>query len=260
MLALDAQEGALTAPASGNDVLTITDQRAIKVASSGGVQITALVPLTELTAIEVLDVARPTERLIQGALLLVLGAALGWGSWLILNTSLISLILGGLPILASVYALAGWAFPDTDGQLRLYAPGYLLSHPLRSPNARRDARLAAHLLYELLATAKEIAPDSTPLNEIAQATQFPLNKQSANSFRSPSPLENAILSDLGKLGARTRPVKPETSAQESTNGAEEPPSSQSYAADEPTSSEESEPRSHPGSETREVDKPTTREV
>ena len=70
MLALDAQEGALTAPPSGNDVLTITNQRAIKVASSAGVQTTALVPLAALRAIGVEEANLPGhggERRAAGA-------------------------------------------------------------------------------------------------------------------------------------------------------------------------------------------------
>ena len=99
---------------------------------------------------EVLTVSRPSERLGQGMLLLVVGAALGLISWSVIGVPFVSLLLGGLPVLVAVYVLAGWAFPDGEGELRLYAQGHVITQPLRGSNAKRDSHLVAQRLYELM--------------------------------------------------------------------------------------------------------------
>ncbi len=149
-VAIDAESGALTSPPQRGDALIVTNQRAIKVGSSTGAHTTTLVPLSNLTAVEVLTVSRPSERLGQGMLLLVVGAALGLISWSVIGVPFVSLLLGGLPVLVAVYVLAGWAFPDGEGELRLYAQGHVITQPLRGSNAKRDSHLVAQRLYELM--------------------------------------------------------------------------------------------------------------
>ncbi len=163
-VAIDAASGVLTSPPQRGDALIVTNQRAIKAGSYTGAHTTTLVPLSNLTAVEVLSVSRPSERLGQGMLLLVVGAALGLISWSVIGVPFVSLLLGGLPVLVAVYVLAGWAFPDGEGELRLYAQGHVIVQPLRSSNAKRDSHLVAQRLYELMtgASVPAAAPDSGP--------------------------------------------------------------------------------------------------
>ena len=170
-LALDAQLGVVGASAVGENILTVTTHRAILLTSEPGKRTTALLPLSKLTGVEVVDVHRAAERLPQGLLLLAAGVLLGWLSWTIVGVVLISLLVGGLPVLAAIYILTGYALPDQDGALVLHAGGYSLHHALHSADARRDAHLVAHRLYELAAAAR-----SEPAAEVAvpEAKQAPL--------------------------------------------------------------------------------------
>ncbi|MCH7483397.1 MAG: hypothetical protein IIC31_11305, partial [Chloroflexi bacterium] len=153
-LALDARRGVVTASEAGENVLTVTTHRVILRSAEPGKRTTALLPLSKLTGVEVLDVYRATERLPQGLLLLAAGVLLGWLSWTIVGVVLISLLLGGLPVLAAIYILTGYVLPDQEGALVVHAGGYALRHVLRSADARRDAYLVAQRLYELAAVAR----------------------------------------------------------------------------------------------------------
>ena len=172
-LALDAQRGVVTSSEVGENVLTVTTHRAILLSSETGKRTTALLPLSKLTGVEVVDVYRATERLPQGLLLLAAGALLGWLSWIIVNVVLLSLLVGGLPVIAAIYILTGYALPDQDGALVLHAGDYSLRQVLRSADARRDAHLVAHRLYELASTAasEPVAKASAP--EAEQAPLWP---------------------------------------------------------------------------------------
>lgn len=235
-LTLHAEAGALLAHQPEGDVLTVTNRRAIKLGASTGVRTTSLLPLGKITGVDVLDVSRPTERLGQGILLLVVGLALGGISWAVAGLFIVSLLLGGIPILASVYVLAGWAFPDAEGELRLHAPGQMLSQPLRSPAARRDAYRAAQRIYELIADPAGPAPTAEPgLAGTPYGTGRPSGDRPSPapagppgcgrpapdapspSFagegpdalaRMPNPLENAVLAGLSSAKARP-PDSPE---------------------------------------------------
>ena len=170
-LALDAQRGVVAASEVGENVLTVTTHRAILLSSSSGKRTTMLLPLSRLTGVEVVDVYRANERLPQGLLLLAAGALLGWLSWTIVSVVLISLLVGGLPVLAAIYILTGYALPDQDGALVLHAGDYSLRHVLRSADARRDAHLVADRVYELASMA-----GSEPVAKVAapEAEQAPL--------------------------------------------------------------------------------------
>jgi hypothetical protein len=150
-LALDSRAGAINSSAVGEDKLTVTTRRVIRLGLQGGVRTTTIVPLDRLTAVEISDVERDTSRLANGLIALVVGAALGWGSWVIFSVALISFVLGGVPILVAFFLIAGFAFPDEDGALLLYANGLTLRQPLRSSESRRDAYFVARRLYELMA-------------------------------------------------------------------------------------------------------------
>ena len=171
-MALDAHRGVVTSPTEGENVLTITTHRAILLTQEAGKRTTGLLPLGKLTGVEVIDVSRAVERLPKGLLLLALGAVLGWLSWVVVDVLFVSLVVGGLPVLASIYMLTGYAFPDQEGALVLHTGGYVLRQPLRSADARRDAYLIAHRLSELMeaggaSTAREGASraveEHTPL-------------------------------------------------------------------------------------------------
>lgn len=180
-LALDAERGALHEPRGGQHVLTLTSHRAIKLAAASSQRTTAVVPLARLTAIEVLDVSRPTTKLSQGLMLLGGGVFLGWLAWLITGVMLVPLLVGGLPILAAVYLLSAYAFPDAEGELVLHAGGYALHQPLRTADARRDAYLVAHRIYELMA-----APATAPAPVTPQAAPAPA------AFPAPAPAPGAV--------------------------------------------------------------------
>jgi hypothetical protein len=160
-LALDSHEGAINSSTSGKDTLTVTTRRVIRLGRVGGVRTTAVVPLDRLTAVEVSDVERDGGRLTNGLVALVIGLALGWVTWAVFAVTLISLVVGGLPILVAVFLISGYVFPDDEGALLLHSPGYTLRQPLLSSESRRDAYLVAHRLYELMADlsmARPVAP------------------------------------------------------------------------------------------------------
>ncbi|MDA0797103.1 MAG: hypothetical protein O2826_01150 [Chloroflexi bacterium] len=164
-LALDSHEGAINASTAGKDTLTITTRRVIRLGRQGGVRTTAVVPLDRLTAVEVSDVERDTGRLMNGMIALVIGAALAGITWAIFETTMFSLVAGGVPTLIAVFMISGYVFPDDDGALLLHASGYTLRQPLLSSESRRDAYLVAHRVYELMSV---IAP---PASAVAPAEQ-----------------------------------------------------------------------------------------
>ncbi len=161
-LSFDSNEGVLTHPKVGDHVLTVTSHRAILQSQQPGKRTTCLVPMGQLSAVEVIEITRPTSRLVQGGLSLGIGVVLGLLVWLVLGPLLLILIAGGLPTILSVYLLAGYAFPDEQGELLLHSTGYSIRTPLLSANARRDAYLVAHRVSELIAAAgQREEPDST---------------------------------------------------------------------------------------------------
>ena len=158
-LALDSKKGAVNSAWAGPDSLTITTRRAIRLSVQSGRRITSIMPLERITGIDVVDVTRASERLTQGLIILGVGIVLGWFSWAVAGVTLISLVVGGLPVLVAIYMLAGYAFPDNDGMLVLHSGGHTLEQTLLSSDARRDAYLVAHRLYELTI---EVAPNAPP--------------------------------------------------------------------------------------------------
>ena len=169
----------------------VTTHRAIKVGVDGGKRTTSITPLDRVSAVEVTDSGRPTERLAQGLLFMGAGALLGWISWVVLGVALVSLLIGGLPILVSVYMLAAFVFPDEDGELTLYAGTHVVRQPLLSTVARRDAYAVAQRIYELTvapaaATPGVESPPPSPVyaGEDADAglpVRFPVTMQSASA-------------------------------------------------------------------------------
>ena len=170
-LTLDARRGLLTAPGIETNSLTVTTHRVIKHGIQPGRHTTSLVPLERVAAVEISDVARSPERLTQGLVVLGVGIVLGAVAWVIFAVTLISLLVGGIPVLVGVYILAGYAFPESDGELVLHAAGYSLHQSLLTKDARRDAYLVAHRISELAsATAlpQAVAPP-TPAEPSAPA-------------------------------------------------------------------------------------------
>ena len=190
-VALDSRTGAVAPEAVGRSSLMVTTHRAIKVGLDGGKRTTSITPLDRVSAVEVTDTGRPTERLAQGLIFMGAGALLGWISWVVLGVALVSLLIGGLPILASVYMLAAFAFPDEDGELTLYAGTHVVRQPLLSAVARRDAYAVAQRIYELTvapaaATPGVETPSSSPAyaGEDADAglpARFPVTMQAASA-------------------------------------------------------------------------------
>ncbi len=170
---LDARAGLLDEAVPGSDALIVTNRRVARAGAGHGSRVLTLLPLSNVSAVEVLDAGRSLDRLGQGVLLLAVGLALGGGSWVVLGVQALSVLLGGLPALAGVYALAGWAFPDAEGQMRIHTFGQVVAQPLRSGAARRDAYAAASRLYALtwsedLAGSVELVETTAPSDD-AQA-------------------------------------------------------------------------------------------
>ena len=169
-ISLDARQGALTSPGGGPDTLTVTNQRAIRVGTRLGRRRTMLVPLAGLSGIEVVDVSRPQERLTQGLIVFGAGFILVWISWVVFATALISLLVGGIPVLVGVYVLAGYAFPEGEGELVLHSAGFSVHQPLLSADARRDAYLVAQRISELTAREPESGIELASMPEAAAPT------------------------------------------------------------------------------------------
>lgn len=167
---LDARAGLTDEPSPRGESLIVTNRRVVRAGAAQGSRVMTLLPLYNVSAVEVFAVGRSLERLGQGVLLLSIGLALGAGSWLVLGVQVLSVLLGGLPALAGVYALAGWAFPDTEGQFRIHSFGQVVAHPLRSAAARRDASEAAARLYAL--TWSEALAGVGKLIETTSASSF----------------------------------------------------------------------------------------
>lgn len=165
----DARAGLVDERPPGGDALIATNLRLVRVGAGHGSRVVTMLPLSNISAVESLDAGRALGKLGQGILLLAVGLALGGGSWIVLGVQALSVLLGGLPMLAGVYALAGWAFPDAEGQLRVHTFGQVFALPLRSSAARRDAPEAAARLYSL-AWSETLAGASKPV-ETADAAQ-----------------------------------------------------------------------------------------
>ena len=149
-LALDAKEGLLAAP-SASAVLIVTSHRVIVVDRRAGRRATTIAPLSAIGAVEVVEVARPIERLWQGLIVLGGGVLLAWVTWALFSVALITVVVGGLPILASVYILLDYVFPNARGELALHAHGGAIRCALQSRAAQRGAYAAAHRLSALQA-------------------------------------------------------------------------------------------------------------
>ena len=163
-MGLDARLGGVTPPPSDRrNMLMVTSHRAILTSHRGGKRTTSLLPLEKLTGIEVVDVSRPSGRLLQGLLFLGIGLLLGIGINIVVkaNTTLFVVVGGGLPTLVGVYLLAAYFFPDQQGELVLHAGVHTVRMPLLSASARRDAHLVAHRLSELSFAATPRADSQT---------------------------------------------------------------------------------------------------
>jgi hypothetical protein len=161
-LALDAEHGMLTDPTPGSNTITITNQRAIRHSSEGGKHTTGVLNLERLSAMEIIDVGRPSRRLGQGLLSIGVSAVLGALAWALFSETLFVLILGGLPALTGVYLLSGYIFPDETGELTLYAGNYTMRLPLLTEDARSDAYLVADRISELSAMGPSASSDDAP--------------------------------------------------------------------------------------------------
>ena len=158
----DARGGLVAEPTPGTDALVVTNERVVRDGVADGSRVVSMFPLRELAAMEVADNGRSMDRLGQGIVLVAAGLILGGLSWFILEIQVLSVILGGLPILAGIYMLTGWAFPDSEGALQLYAPGHAIALPLRSVEARESVYTAMQRIYELRWGAQAASVMETP--------------------------------------------------------------------------------------------------
>ena len=184
-LALDSRTGAVTSPAVGGDVLTVTTRRAIRLGGAGGARITEIVPLDRIVHIEVDDVSRDSGRLVNGLITLFIGVVFGWVAQALLAVTLISLLVAGIPILIAVFMISGYLFPDDEGALVLYTAGSVLRHPLLSAESRRDAYLVAHRVYELMAGPATVTGGEAPSQANGPDLETRLGTNGASSSSSP---------------------------------------------------------------------------
>ena len=171
--ALDAKEGLLT-EADASASLTVTSHRVITVDRRSGRRATTIAPLSAVSAVEVTEASRPAERLSQGLIALGAGLLLAWVTWALFSAPLITVVVGGLPILASVYILLDYVFPNARGELTLHAPGVSIRCALQSREAQQDAYVAAHRLLALQADTEAASDTSAP--------ESPLSADAEESF------------------------------------------------------------------------------
>lgn len=184
-LALDSRTGAVTSPAIGDDVLTVTTRRAIRLGTAGGARITEIIPLDRIVHIEVDDVSRDSGRLVNGLIFLFIGAVVGWVTHSLLDVMLITLLAGGVPSLVSVFLISGYLFPDEEGAFVLYTGGSVLRHPLLTTESKRDAYLVAHRIYELMSGPAPSTEPASPPDSVEQAHPS-TNGATAESVGEPS--------------------------------------------------------------------------
>jgi len=164
-IALDSNVGAVHSPAKGDNTLTVTTHRIIRLGHAGGAWDTEIVPLNRINEVEVFDVSRDLGKLKNGLLSIVGGGLLAWIIWQVFEVMPFVILGGGVPTLFGVFLLSGYLFPDEDGALLLHISGHALRQSLRTAEARRDAYLVAHRIYELIENAVPGAP--------APATPYP---------------------------------------------------------------------------------------
>ncbi len=161
-MVFDARGGLVSESDARGEAVVVTSERVVRDGVAEGGRVVSMFPLQDLAAVEVSDGGRSFERLAQGITLVAVGLVLGGLSWFILEIQVLSVILGGLPVLAGIYMLTGWAFPDTEGALNLYAPGHAIALPLRSPAAREGVYAAMRRIYELRWVDPAVLEDADP--------------------------------------------------------------------------------------------------
>jgi hypothetical protein len=169
-LALDSSVGAVHSPAKGDNTLTVTTHRVIRLGHAGGAWDTQVVPLNRINEIEILDVSRDSGKLKNGLLALAAGILLAWVIWQVFEVMPFVILSGGLLTLVGVWQLSGYLFPDEDGALLLHTGSHAVRQPLLTTEARRDAYLVAHRIYELIADSAPsgTAPSSAPAPNVSE--------------------------------------------------------------------------------------------
>jgi hypothetical protein len=166
-LALDEKLGAVTTLYPSSNALSVTNLRVINRADVGNKRITSILPHDRITAVEITDAVRSRERLFQGLMVLGIGIALAVVSWAVVGLMLVTLIVGGFPILAAIYMLSGYALPDTEGELVIHAGAHSVRHRLLSADARRDAYLVAGRISELMTAVAVVEEPEVAAPELA---------------------------------------------------------------------------------------------
>ena len=194
-MVFDARDGLVHESAPRGDALVVTNERVVRDGAADGARVVSMFPLNALAAVEVSDNGRSFERLGQGIVLVAAGLILGGISWFILEIQVLSVILGGLPILAGIYMLTGWAFPDTEGALQLYAPGHAIALPLRSTVARESVYTAMGRIYELRWGDQTASEATSPV----QMFEPPARTAAEAEPAAPEEGENAMEATITKL-------------------------------------------------------------
>lgn len=193
------------------DAIVVTNERVVRDGVADGTRVVSMFPLRELAAMEVADNARSFEKLGQGIVLVAAGLILGALSWFILEIQVLSVILGGLPVLFGIYMLTGWAFPDNEGVLQLYAPGHAIALPLQSAAARESVYTAVQRIYELR-WGGQPEPKSTgpvtftappPASEVAPAAEAEAEPGAEAEEEGEEAMEDALSRLVDEADAKT---------------------------------------------------------
>jgi hypothetical protein len=172
-LTLDPRNGLLPNPAVNWGTLIATTHRIIKIASNDHSRVSTILPLRLITGIEVVDATRPISRLIQGFGIFALGTVLAIASWNILNVGLISLLMGGIPLIISIYILAGYFFPEQESGIIVSTAGSTIRLPLLTARARSDSLEAVNQLWRLIQHGQQTKIPNGPRRGPSRKLQGP---------------------------------------------------------------------------------------
>lgn len=196
-LTLDSRNGIMPTPTLSWGALILTSHRIIRHASDNAKNVSTILPLAKVTGVEIVDSKEPVSRLLQGLGAFAVGILLALLSWNILNVGLISLLVGGIPLIVSVYILAGYFFPEYESELVVSTAGSAVKHPLVTARAKADSLTAIDQLWKLIYGVRVGAVPTNSRGRVATNSRGAKNTSSSSSSSARIPSR-----------ARSRPNKP----------------------------------------------------
>lgn len=193
-LGFDSIKGIINSPSeAGLNSILLTNLRVLKLGKSSESIIASVVPLQSISGADVVAISKSNVKLFQSLVLIFIGLSISLFSWVLLDVMALTLIFGGLPTLAGIYLISGWAMPDSENSLTFYTHHQTINLPLST----KESQLAVHQfllnfythyfasgsIVETQAISKDLIPSDYPNSTFGGTS-------TAN------PLENAILSNL----------------------------------------------------------------